>query len=740
MLLEYIAHRSDDDREQSVKEHLEGVAKLAEENASGFLGSAAYDAGLLHDIGKYTTSFQKRINGGARTEHAVQGAAECARLFGRNPLTPLLQYCIAGHHSGLPDGGSAADSDDSPTLHGRLSRAEKLESGEEYKKEITVSTLDTSQLMECISDIGSRFKNKADINRENMEMYAFMTRYVFSCLTDADFIDTEAFCNMQAERGMGGSFEEALRRLNEHMSGFKSDTKVRAARSELQRQAYELARDGSSVELLNMPTGSGKTLCSLKIALEKALNENDPKKRIIYVIPYTSIIEQTADEFEKILGDSIEILQHHSNFSYEDGYGENDPTAVKIKNTSENWDAKLIITTSVQFFQSMYHYRSSRLRKLHNLADSVIIFDEIHLLPVEYLQPCIRAVGYITKYLRSTAIFLSATMPDYTSLFEKYLGGQTVTRLITDRSRFSDFKKCRYINMGTSSYENIVMKASESMSSLIIVNSRASAQQVYKMAGGVKYHLSTYMIPEHRSEVIKKIRQHLKDLADNVTNERLTVVSTSLVEAGVDLDFQSVFRELAGLDSILQAGGRCNREGSRSDGCVYIFDTDTSTERYKRSDMGIRSNITKKLLEKYEDITAPECIEEYFSKLFANFDELIGRNSIYEMSEGKNLLSIPFRKYAESFQLIKDNDNIAVVVEYDEQAFKLIGELRAGDMKVKRRIQRYSVPVERYYFNDLFDRRLITECNGVYLLSNKDYYTDETGLDINVDLDSRNIV
>lgn len=744
MLLEYIAHKADDGREQSVKNHLEDVAKLAEKYAAGFLGSAAYTGGLTHDIGKYTLAFQKRINGsGIRTEHAVQGAVECGKLFGGNILIALLQYCIVGHHSGLPDGGASADGPDSPTLQGRLSRAKKLESGEAYKNEITISAPDDSQIIACMNEIMHSSLSDKEKNREYMELYAFMTRYVFSCLTDADFIDTETFCDMQAERGMTGDFEEALRRLDAHMSGFKADTKVRIARRELQHQAYELAQNGSSVELLNMPTGSGKTLCSLKIALEKAVK--DGKKRIIYVIPYTSIIEQTAEEFEKILGDSVEILQHHSNFSFDvdkdnknDKYDENDLTVLKMKHTAENWDAKLIITTSVQFFQSLYHYKGSRLRKLHNLADSVIIFDEIHLLPIKYLQPCIRAVGYITKYLRSTAIFLSATMPDYTGLFGRYLGND-FTQLITDKTHFADFKKCQYIDLGKTSFENVVMKASESMSSLIIVNTRAEAQQVYKMLSGVKYHLSTYMIPEHRSAVIKKIRQHLKDIADNVTDEKLTVVSTSLVEAGVDFDFQTVFRELAGLDSILQAGGRCNREGSRSDGCVYIFDAD-DTPHKNDGDFGTRRNITKKLLEKFSDITAPECIETYFSRLFEDYDELIQKNSIYECSTGKSLMSIPFRKYAESFQLINDDDSIAVVVEYDENASKLIARLRAGDMKVKRKLQRYSVPVPKKYINELMKSGLISECNGVCLLTNKSYYTDEMGLDINTDLDAQNIV
>ena len=329
-------------------------------------------------------------------------------------------------------------------------------------------------------------------------------------------------------------------------------------------------------------------------------------------------------------------------------------------------------------------------------------------------------------------------MPDYTGLFGRYLGND-FTQLITDKTHFADFKKCQYIDLGKTSFENVVMKASESMSSLIIVNTRAEAQQVYKMLSGVKYHLSTYMIPEHRSAVIKKIRQHLKDIADNVTDEKLTVVSTSLVEAGVDFDFQTVFRELAGLDSILQAGGRYNREGSRSDGCVYIFDAD-DTPHKNDGDFDTRRNITKKLLEKFNDITAPECIETYFSRLFEDYDELIQKNSIYKCSTGKNLMSIPFREYAESFQLINDDDSIAVVVEYDENASELIARLRAGDMKVKRKLQRYSVPVKKFYFNELMKSGLISECNGVCLLANKKYYTDEMGLDINTDLDAQNIV
>ena len=343
---------------------------------------------------------------------------------------------------------------------------------------------------------------------ERIERYAFFTKYVFSCLTDADFLDTEIFCNENVERGMSGDFEKALDKLNRELSNMPSNTPLRQARSRIQQQAFDNSVNKSHISILDMPTGSGKTLCSLKLALESG------KKRIIYVIPYTSIIEQTANKFEKMFGDVLPVLQHHSNYSYDGDTDEEKKTAEKLKRTCENWDAPLIITTSVQFFQSIYHYKGSALRKLHNLRDSVIVFDEIHLIPTELLRPCLKAVGYITKYLNSEALFLSATMPDYSKLFDKFLPDVNYNKLVTDRTDFKYFKKCEYKDMGKTTLETIAENASRCENALIVVNTKKTAAELYNLVQGEKYHLSANMTPAHRSRVIEVVRLSLIHISE----------------------------------------------------------------------------------------------------------------------------------------------------------------------------------------------------------------------------------
>lgn len=239
----------------------------------------------------------------------------------------------------------------------------------------------------------------------------------------------------------------------------------------------------------------------------------------------------------------------------------------KIKKACENWDAPLIVTTNIQFFESLYNYRSSRLRKLHNLSNSIVIFDEVHMLPSEYIQPCIKAIGYITKFIGSKALLMSATMPDYSKFINEYTSDCKVTDAVPDKSLFRLFSKCTYNYIGRVDLPYIYERSQEYGSSLIIVNRRKTARELYNLCSGKKYHLSTYMTPQHRSEVISSIRQDLK------TGEKLTVISTSLIEAGVDLDFETVFRENAGIDNIIQSGGRCNREGKKN-GDVFVFETD----------------------------------------------------------------------------------------------------------------------------------------------------------------------
>lgn len=707
----YYAHVTEDERKQTARNHSEETAKLAESFAVDIFKQIAYECGLLHDVGKYTLLFQKRLEGSnIRVEHSICGAQWISKHYQNNPFLYLMEYCIAGHHTGLPDGGADVDIDSQ--LKARLKR--KSEDFSYFLNELSPAEPDSADLLKLIKE---NSKSKSD----PIELYAFFTKYVFSCLTDADFINTEAFCSLNAERGIKGNMQLALERLDDKLNNFKMDTNVRVARRSLIKQAVANSQKQAEIHLLNMPTGSGKTFCSLKIALEKAISAG--KKHIIYVIPYTSIIEQTANEFNKLFGDVLYVLQHHSNFDFDtrtESEIENETTAEKLKKTCENWDAPLIITTSVQFFQSLYHYKSSRLRKLHNLADSIIIFDEIHLIPIKLLQPCLRAVGYITKFLNSEAIFLSATMPDYSELFAKFLPYSSVSQLVTDKSDFNSFNNCTYINMGQCGFENVVAKADEYTSSLIIVNSRKSARAVYNMCVGKKFHLSTYMTPVHRSQVIKEIKKCLKE------KEKIVVVSTSLVEAGVDFDFETVFREIAGLDSILQSGGRCNREGERENGYVYVFE---SGEKLK-GDIQIRANVTRDIMNTYSDITSSACIEDYYNRLFGSEKQNIESNSIASF-EGRPVCadSIPFKSYALNFEYI-ESDTIALVIddEMDEKCHSLVNRLKAGDLSVKRQLQPYSVSLYSYEMANVVKLGIADDFGtGVLILTNGDYYTKEIG-------------
>lgn len=712
-----LAHKTDT-REQSIKEHIDGTAERARENAVPKMKELAECIAVYHDIGKYAEDFQRRLdNEKIRFEHSVCGAIELNRLATtafEKDMTAMLQYCIAGHHSGLPDGGNKNDEPTDNTLCGRLKRASEYTGTKDYssyKEEIY-------EKLPCFDEVAKELKNSADKN-DFIEKYAFFTRYLFSCLTDADFIDTELFFEPDAERGYSADFFAAEKALDEKISGFVADTPLKKARSRLQNQATENSKNAEKISILDMPTGSGKTLCSLKIALQRL--QKTGKKRIIYVIPYTSIIEQTADIFTDIIGGYVPVLQHHSNYTPENENKEENAIA-KIMRSTENWDAPIIITTSVRFFESLYHYKGSALRKMHNIADSIIIFDEIHTLTTEMLQPCLRAVGYITKYLNCEAVFLSATMPDYTLLFEKFLPDVKVTKLLTDKSDNKFFCKCRYINMGKTDIEALIQKADEYNSSLIIVNDRKTAREVYNILDGKKYHLSTYMTPSDRSDTIKEIRSALN------SGEKLTVVSTSLVEVGVDLDFEAVFRQLAGLDNILQSGGRCNRDGKRETGDVFIFETDN----IPKGDVQRRASIVSDMLRNGKDISSQECIEEYYRRLFSFSKEQIEENTIAKNVTG--LYNIPFRSYAEKIKFIKDS-TVGVIIDNCEKSHELIDRLEQGDRRALRSLQKYTVSLKFPYEFDKMNNVLRKSTGEVFVLADNSYYNSETGLQIEMKRD-----
>lgn len=712
--MEYIGHTSEDGRKQLLLDHLNGTAKLCRENANGFLTDMAEFIGKIHDIGKYTVAFQQRINGAEniRVEHAICGAKEVAKSPPKSYL-PMIEYCIAGHHSGLPDGGTRADGEEESTLHGRMKR--KTGDYSAYKNEVKLE-YPNDNLKELFADCKTE--------REIIERYSFFTRYLFSCLTDADFIDTERFVIPDTDRGIDGDFQKAYDKVCKKLNSFKIETELQKTRSVIQEQVYKSVESNADIYTLNMPTGSGKTLCSIRAALKTAIENK--KKRIIYVIPYTSIIEQTAEVFEGIFGDVLPVLQHHSNYDFDDDENsdENEKSAEKLKRACENWDAKLIVTTNIQFFESLYHYKGRRLRKLHNLADSVIVFDEIHMLPINYIQPCLRAIGYVTKYLNSTAILMSATMPNYDEFMDKYVSGVKIENAVKDKSLFNVFDKCRYEYIGKCELTSLVEKAQGYDNALIIVNKRKTARELYDICGGNKYHLSTYMTPLHRSEIIAKIKEDIKNGIST------TVISTSLIEAGVDLDFRAVFRENAGIDNILQSGGRCNREGKMDKGDVFVFETDGG-----KNEIQLKSNITRNLFDEFDNISSDKCIEEYYSRLFAFNDNNIDKSTItLIMGENLKIDEIPFRTYAENFKFIK-NQVIGIVIPCDENK-DLIEQLRYGKLSVKRKLQQYSASVHIWELEEMIKEGIIEQLDcGVCILANTDYYKSDVGLTLKNDVD-----
>ena len=726
--MSYIAHIKEDGKTQTVKEHNERTALLATDMATSEMKKICYVAGLLHDIGKYQTSFQKRISGdkSVRIEHSSCGAKLIHEAAKSSLLNLLIANCIIGHHTGLPDMGNYGDTKFDSTLYGRLKRETEDYSvfEKEQKTDYELTPEDNKKFIELLR---KDCKSKEDI----IEKYCFYTKYCFSCLTDADSIDTAEFMSGKEQETLKTDFVAVQKKLDDKLNSFINVTDLQNTRSKIQSQAYKNAEKDSEIYLMNMPTGSGKTLCSMKTALIRLLKKGSGKKRIIYVIPYNSIIEQTAGTFDEIFGNSAQILRHQSTFFY----NEDNENELVYKYATENWDADLIVTTSVQFFESLFGNKRSKLRKLHNMANSIIVFDEAHLMPIDFLQPCLRGISFLTKYFNSEAIFLTATMPDFKNLITKYaLENPVITDLITDVSGFGAFDKCKFRYIGEQSDEALIEKATAFPTCLIVVNSRKGAREIYNLIpkNRIKaeniYHLSTYMTPFDRinaiTEIKNKITELEKDFGDsvNVPDERkIIVVSTSLIEAGVDLDFFTVFREIAGLDNILQTGGRCNREGKRNNAEAFIFKR--SQNKVLKGDLQLKINITQKIIDDFgENITSPEAVSRYYRILYGSSEDIITRNSL----KCQKCDAIPF---AEQNNKIIDSRTVSIAVNRDEESCNLFDKLRSTGYVNPRKIQNYCFTVYQNEFEDLLNAGVVKQYDcGIILLENNDYYDDKLGI------------
>jgi len=731
MEMKFLAHITDIDgerKEQGLKEHLLNTAELSSMFAKEFNNEKfAYLCGLAHDLGKYSDAFQKRIRGNPKKcDHSTAGARE---VFKSIPYGKFLSYCIAGHHSGLQNVGTKFDVGSEGTLYGRLSSENSIEDYEAYKNEI-------EEKLTLVDHPKIRPLDKAGFS------FSFFIRMLYSCLVDADFLDTEKFMsNGKVERIVNYDFNSMVDNFNKEVSKFKgSKGIINEKRTEIFNSCVEKSKMKRGLFTLTVPTGGGKTLSSMAFAINHLI-KND-MKRIIYVIPYTSIIEQNAKVFSNIFGNNL-ILEHHSNYDFKDDENEN----YNIKKlSSENWDMPIIVTTNVQFFESLFANKSSKCRKLHNITNSIIIFDEAQMLPTEYLKPCIKAISELVYNYKCTAVLCSATQPSITKMFPKEI--ESIEICEDTYKLYEIFNRTKIIQRGKIEDLDLVNEINELQQCLVIVNTRKHALKLFPLIKGQGvFHLSTLMCPAHRKKTISEIRRRLSN------GESCKVISTRLIEAGVDVDFPIVYRVNAGLDSIVQSAGRCNREGKLKDkdgnlilGEVHVFEPEQEFIKSQPNAFKRPIEVTDIIKRKYEDITSPQAIENYFEQLYSyNGEKGLDIKEIVKSLESgmspnsRNLdaqINFNFVDVAKDFKLIEDNTH-SVIIPFDEKAKDLIEQLRHSKYigEILRSLQGYTVNIYSNEYNSLFGAgKLDFVKSDIPILRSIDDYDMDTGIKIDIQM------
>jgi CRISPR-associated endonuclease/helicase Cas3 len=709
-----IAHVAEDGgRVHGLEEHLRETARRAGEFAGVFgCGEWGWLAGLWHDLGKYSSAFQKKIGAAldpeahleakARVDHSTAGALHAVdrfKLAGR-----ILAYLAAGHHAGLTDW--EADFSGTAALSLRLQRSDLL----------------VAALAGAVpSDILNRpFPAEKPTGRDP----AFWVRMLFSCVVDADFLDTEAFFepDKAAQRGCYSPLTSLLPRFTAYMAdkeGKAENTPVNRIRAGILARCIEKAKEAPGVFSLTVPTGGGKTLSSMAFALHHAGAYG--KKRIIYVIPYTSIIEQTADQFRQIFGEAV--IEHHSNLDVADETRE----TPRSRLACENWDASVIVTTSVQFFESLFASRTSRCRKLHNIAGSVVVLDEAQLLPPEFLNPILKALDELRKNYAVTLLFSTATQPALGPQQDfRFQGLEGIREIIAEPADL--FEKLKRVEVRVPenvheplTWENVAEELVSHPSVLCIVNRRDDCRRLWSLMPEGTFHLSALMCGAHRSDVIAQIKRRL---AEKIPTR---VISTQLVEAGVDVDFPVVYRAMAGLDSVAQAAGRCNREGLLKKGTVVVF---TPLTRPPAGVLRQAAEIgTQMLAAMTGDPLAPERFYEFFRQLYWLQGERLDSKGILRDLAPDSELRFSFRSAAGNFNLIDESKQAPVIVAY-EKGSELIEQLRrmGPERWLLRRLQRYVVNLPRYLHERLVAAGAIREvCPGIFVQGHSALYDRNLG-------------
>jgi len=679
----FYAHSENKESKQwhPLKIHLESVSRLAGENLAGWQGEEeAKLAGLLHDLGKYGDKFQQRLHGvGSGLDHWSQGAFLAIKKGGAIASALVIQ----GHHIGL----QCLNKEDLKRL-----KSEKLQ--DNHPQNLVLSETNFDLLEQRFNEDGlfiqepktHLFKGFPQGKVDNM----LDVRRLYSALVDADFVDTEAHFKgdkqgnkVYRQRGLKlnenrlaqKALDSLLTHINEKSNTPHSETKLHEVRQNLLQSCLEKAEQKTGTFTLTAPTGSGKTLSMLGFALKHAVENN--LQRIIMVLPYLSIIEQTANVYRDIFkefGDDF-ILEHHSmaglgkeeSKSDAEGDTEAQQQIKRQRLLSENWDAPIIITTSVQFLESLFSNRSSRCRKIHRIANAVILFDEVQTLPTVLAIPSLAAVSHIAENWNSSIVFSTATQPAFEHLNEKVkahcqAGWQPKAIVENHREMLAATRRVQFNFLADKlDWQALSEKIKNHRQVLCIVNLKRHAFEMLKQLKDTQdvFHLSTNLCALHRQQVLDEVKQRLEK------GEDCRLIATQCIEAGVDVNFPVVYRSFAPLDALIQAAGRCNREGKLKElGEIFVFNPDCEgwlypQETYKQAALTAAS-LQSELGEKF-DLYNPDIINAYYRRLY-NFAKIENKDLKTAIEE------LNFPEVAKHYRLIK-NDMINIVVPFDEDKF-----------------------------------------------------------------------
>lgn len=796
--MDFIAHIRESDKQiQTVKEHLTDAKELAESYGETLdVKHLAGLAGLLHDLGKYTNEFRNYIVEAVNNpdkppkrgsvDHSTAGGKLLFESFHTKNISPyhaivaeVVGNAIISHHSYLQD--FLNQELESPYLN-RVRDKELIEFKEtkQYFFENVMSEIDFQEYVnKAAEELESYLAKEGPENTEKQLM--FLTKFVFSALIDADRTNTRLFEENNANEGINyeelftNYYEKLMNKINSFKDQPNANTPINLLRAEMSDQCDQFAENPSGIYTLSIPTGGGKTLASLRYALKHAkLYE---KRRIIYVVPYTTIIEQNAEEVRKILVDDVNILEHHSNV-IED---ENDHDEMqdgmmsvqqKLKLAKDNWDSPLIFTTMVQFLNVFYAKGSRNIRRLHNLTESIIIFDEVQKVPIPCVSLFNQALNFLKTHGHSSIVLCTATQPAL-DFVENKLEINTDAEIIQHLDRVIDaFKRVEIIDEATNQTFNtaelsqyVEGKMEEVQSVLVILNTKSVVKNLYnQLKESINeipiYHLSTAMCAAHRNQILGEVRQHLKD------GNKVICISTQLIEAGVDVSFECVIRSLAGLDSIAQAAGRCNRHGENEIQNVYVIDHEEEKLNHLK-EIRVGKQVSKKILIDLKrnqashggHVLSKQAMDRYFEEYYTEFasdlnyfipklkKEMTGllsakkeRNDYYLAYLSKKrerpplFIANSYRTAAENFHVI-DSPTSSVIVPYEggrEIIAELNGEGSIEDLtRLLRKAQQYTINLFKFELDQLAKNGgLVSFFDGKIFALKEGAYNKEFGLSI----------